>query len=279
MEIGFVADSTVDLPDVVLEKEKIETIPLYINIGDYGFLDKVEMSRENFYDNLSSFSQHPTTAAPGINTFVNAYQRQIENGYSEILSFHISKTLSNTIDIARLAARKIDKVPIHVIDSGNLSMGTGLLLQLAVRMAEAGEKVKEILRAVQDAVKRTHTVAILDTLEYLRRSGRINNIQFGLASILFVKPIIRMSDGRVELERIRTKKRAMNRMIQILEGLFPFQDFAFVHTNAPEKVEQLKRTVSKWLPVGLEILTGEVTPVIGSHIGPGAFGFAAITSK
>ena len=279
MKIGFVADSTVDLPDNILEKEKIRIIPLYINIGDHGFLDRVEMSRENFYDNLSGFSHHPTTAAPGINAFINAYQEQIEKGYSAILSFHISKTLSDTVDIARLAAKKIDKVPVYVIDSRNISMGTGLLLQLAVKMADAGEKVEKILQAVQDAIKRTHTVAILDTIEYLHRSGRITDIRFGLANLLFIKPVIQINDGRINFERTRTKKSALNRMIRIVEGLFPFQDFAFVHSNAPEKTEQLRKMVLQWIPVDQEILTGEVTPVIGSHIGPGVYGFSAISSK
>lgn len=279
MKIGFVADSTVDLPDRILEKEKIKIIPLYINIGDHGFLDKEEMSRENFYDNLSGFSHHPKTAPPGINTFINAYKEQVEKGYSAILSFHISKTLSDTVDIARLAAKSIDKIPVHVIDSRNLSMGTGLLIQMAIRMAESGEKVEEILQAVQAAIQRTHTVAILDTLEYLRRSSRITGIQFGLANLLFVKPIIQINNGRINFERTRTKKSALDRMIQIIEGLFPFQDFAFIHTNAPEKIEQLRKIFLQWIPADQEILTGEVTPVIGTHIGPGAYGFSAISSK
>lgn len=279
MTIRFVADSTVDLPDEIIEKEAIEIVPLYINIGETSFLDKVEMTRANFYENLPDFPYHPTTATPGIDSFINAYQRQIDKGASAIMSFHISKALSNTVDIARLAAEKISKVPVYVIDSKNLSMGTGLLLRLASEMAQSGEKVEEVMKAITDAIKRTYTMAVLDTLEFLKRSGRLSSIQFGLGSLLFIKPIIKMNDGVVDLERIRTRKKALNRLIQLLEALYPFQEFAFVHTHAPEKIEQFKTIIADWIPADKEILTGEVTPVIGAHIGPGAFGFSAITAQ
>ncbi len=279
MTIGFVADTTVDLPDEILERDNIETVPLYINVGEQSFLDKVEMTRASFYENLSSFKHHPTTATPGIDAFVYAFKKQIKWGASAIMSFHISEALSNTVDIARLAAEKITEIPIYIIDSGNLSMGTGLLAQLAVRMAESGEKVEEILKAVQDAIKRTYTVAVLDTLEFLRRSGRLSSIQFGLGSLLFVKPVIKMNDGKVDLERIRTRKSSLNRLIQILENIQPLQDFAFVHTHVPEKIASFREMVKGLFPADKEILTGEVTPVIGAHIGPGAFGFSAITTK
>ncbi|HAF61749.1 MAG TPA: hypothetical protein DCK95_05440 [Anaerolineaceae bacterium] len=279
MDIGFVTDSTVDLPDEVLIKEKIEMVPLYINIGEQSYLDKVEMSRANFYRNLASFSHHPTTATPGIDAFVHAYQKQVNQGASAILSFHISKVLSNTVDVARLASQKIVQVPVHIIDSGNLSLGTGLLLQLAVKMASSGEEVGEILKAVTDAITRTYTVAVLDTLEFLRRSGRLSSIQFGLGSLLFIKPIIKMNNGVIDLERIRTRKNAVKRLIQILEDLQLLDDFAFVHTHAPEKIEQFKQMVAGLIPSQQDTLTGEVTPVIGAHIGPGAFGFSAIAAK
>ncbi len=280
MKIGFVADSTVDLPDHILEEKSITIIPLYIHIGDHDFLDKVEMSRENFYANLSSFSHHPVTAVPGIDIFLKAYQTQIKRGNTAIFSFHLSNVLSKTVGVAQIAAQRIHNVPVYVIDSGNISMGTGLLLQMAVKMAESGEREKEIIKAVKDAVKRTHTVVILDTIEYLRRSGRIPpNIQLGWRNLLFTKPIIRMNNEKIELERIHTKKSAMHHLIQILEEFSPFQDLAFIHTHALDKVEKLKMNVSGLIPADREILIGEITPVIGAHIGPGVFGFSVITSK
>lgn len=279
MGINIVADSTIDLPEVILKQEKIETVPLYINIGDQSFLDKVEMTRANFYENLPDFPSHPTTATPGIDSFVKVYQKLIDKGATTILSFHISKELSNTVDVARVAAERIQKVPVHVIDTGNLSMGTGLLAQLAYHMAESGEKVEEILKAVADAIKRTYTVAVLDTLEFLRRSGRLTTIQFGLGSLLFIKPIIRMQNSKIDLERIRTRKGALHRLVEILESIQPLEEFAFVHTHAIEKIDQFKTIVADLIPPNKEILTGEVTPVIGAHIGPGAFGFSAIAAR
>ena len=158
-------------------------------------------------------------------------------------------------------------------------MGTGLLVQLAFRMAESGEKVEEILKTVTDAIKRTYTVAVLDTLEFLRRSGRLTNIQFGLGSLLLIKPVIYMQDSKIALERVRTRKGALHSMLEKLENIQPLEEFAFVHTHALEKVGQFKELVTDLIPAHKDILTGEVTPVIGAHIGPGAYGFSAIAAK
>jgi DegV family protein with EDD domain len=276
MKISIITDSTSDLPKDIQEKHNIDVIPLYINIGDQSYVDGVDMTRADFYKGLPKFKHHPTTAVPGIETFVSAFNRAIKNGAEAIISLHISKALSNTVDVARLAAEKIKKIPVHVLDTGNLSLGVGLLARHAAMMAEAGEKVKTIMAEISDKAKRTYTFALLSTLEFLRRSGRLSNIQFGLGSLLILKPIIKMNDGVIDLERTRTNNGSYRRLLELVAEKGKLEQIAFVHTHALERIEKLKVDAAGFIPKGFKPLIGEVTPVIGAHIGPKAVGFSLI---
>jgi len=276
MRITIVTDSTADLPQEVVQQHDIHVVPLYINIGEESYQDGIDMTREQFYRGLPNFKKHPTTAVPGIDAFVSTFERAIKNGADAIISLHISKVLSNTVDVARLAAERIKKIPIHVLDTGNLSLGIGLLARQAARMAEAGEKVKSILQEIGAKAKRTYTFAVLSTLEFLRRSGRLSNLQYGLGSLLMLKPIIKMNEGVTELERTRTINGSNQRLLQLVEERGKLEQLAFVHTYAPEKVEKLQQQAVRFVPEGEIPLVGVVTPVIGAHIGPGAVGFSLI---
>ena len=276
MKIALVTDSTADLPQEVVRKYDIGVVPMYINVGEKSYLDGVEMSREEFYTRLPNFKPHPTTAVPGIDAFVNVFKRAIDKGAETIISLHVGKSLSNTMEVARLAAEKIKEIPVHVFDPGNLSLGTGLLVREAAIMAEAGENVKNILGAIADKAKRTYTFAVLSTLEFLRRSGRLSNFMFGLGSLLILKPILKMNDGVVDMERTRTLNGSHNRLLELVEELGGLEQLAFVHTHAPEKLAQLQQEAAYLVPEGVIPLVGEVTPVIGAHIGPGAVGFSVI---
>jgi DegV family protein with EDD domain len=180
------------------------------------------------------------------------------------------------VDVARLAAERIREIPVHVMDTGNLSLGIGLLVEQAAKMAEAGEKIKSIIADVSDKAKRTYTMAVLSTLEFLRRSGRLSFLQFGLGSLLILRPIIKMNDGVINLERTRTVSGSQKRLLQMVEQLGKLEKLAFVHTHAPEKVKRLQEEAAYLIPAGETPLEGEVTPVIGAHIGPGAVGFSLI---
>ena len=264
------------MPEEVIRKHQIQVVPLYIHIGEQSFLDGIEMTREQFYRGLPGFKKSPTTAVPGIDAFLDAFNRAIEAGAEAVISLHISKALSNTVDVARLAAERIKHIPVHVLDTGNLSLGIGLLARRAALMAEAGEKTKSILSEITDKAKRTYTVAVLSTLEFLRRSGRLSRIQYGLGSLLALKPIIKMNHGVIGLERTRTTLGSHRRLLEIVQEKEALEELAFVHTHAPEKVEKLMIEVRHLIPKGQTPMIGEVTPVIGSHIGPGAVGFSFI---
>lgn len=134
----------------------------------------------------------------------------------------------------------------------------------------------ELVTLLEDQAARTYCFAALDTVEYLRRSGRLTRFQSSLASVLKIKPVLKMNDGEFDMERVRTRKAALGRVIELLSRLGPLEELALVHTHAPEEAEALRREAGDRIPKGVLSLTAEVTPVIGTHIGPGTVGFVAI---
>jgi DegV family protein with EDD domain len=278
MSIRVVTDSTCDLPAEVIASYGIGVVPLYINIGDRGYLDGVEITRAEFYNNLPTYTVQPTTAAPPPEKYWAIYETLAGQGATEILSIHISQALSAVVDTARLAAQEFKSIPVTVFDSQQLSLGTGFLVETAARLAQAGCTLEEILEVLNDQIRRSYVFAALDTLKFLRRSGRLNGVMAGLGSLLQLKPIMKMHDGKPDAERVRTRKRAMQRVVDLLREKGPLERVAIVHTHAPTYVEELRQQAAHLLPAG-EILSMDITPVIGAHIGPGAAGFAVITEK
>jgi DegV family protein with EDD domain len=277
--IRIVTDSNCDLPQGTLDEYGITVLPLYINVGTDSYLDGVDISRAEFYERLPKFRHHPTTSAPGPGQFYDLYQRLVEEGASEILSIHISPSLSAVINSARLAQEEFKLAPVTVFDSGQLTLGTGLQAVAAARAAAAGQTMDEIVAMLEDLRQRTYCFAGLDTLEFLRRSGRLSRFQWGLGSVLQVKPLLKMHDGVADMERVRTHARAVARVIELVEELGPLEELAVVHTHAPAEADALRRQARGLFPEGRESLSAEVTPVIGSHIGPGAVGFVAVRAR
>ena len=251
-------------------------VPLFINIFDKGYLDGVEITRQDFYTNLPDYTVHPTTGVPGVNAFLQAYKAVSSKGASEILSIHISENLSGTVGVAQTAAGEFGQTPITVRDSGQLSLGTGFQVETAARMANEGKTIDEILVALDDLMSRTFVTAGLKTLEYLRRSGRMSRFMTSLGSLLQLKPILTMKNGKPGSERVRTTQKAESRLIKMLEEHRPIERFALLHTNAPEEANAFYSRIAELIPEG-EIYSVDITPVIGAHIGPGAVGYAIIS--
>jgi DegV family protein with EDD domain len=278
MTIKIVTDSTCDLPEAVVTKHGITVVPLYINFGDQSYLDGVELSRQEFYERLPDY-ESPTTAAPGPEVFRRTYERLADEGATGVLSIHISISLSAVVDVARLAAKETDAVPVTVFDSGQLSLGTGFLVLTAAKAVAGGRSMDEIITLLEEQISRTHVFAALDTLEFLRRSGRMSRVMAGLGTALQIKPLLKMYDGNPTAERVRTRKRAIERLISLLSDLVPLEQVALVHTHAPDRAQDLRQRVQHLFPEGKVPFSVEVTPVIGAHIGPGAVGFACVTAR
>jgi DegV family protein with EDD domain len=277
--IRIVTDSSCDLPAELAARHGITIVPLYINVGKKSYLDGVEMTHEQFYEGLPHFDAHPTTSVPGPGQFVQVYERLAQAGATEIVSIHIGSALSAMVGVARLAAQETQSVPVTVFDSGNLTLGTGLLALTAARAAAEGRPLGQVIAALEDQASRTHCIAALDTLEYLRRSGRLSRVRFSLGSVLQIKPVLRMNGGEFQMERVRTRRGAGARVMEIVTQLAPFEQLTLVHTHALQKVELLGLQASHLFPTGGEPMIAEVTPVIGTHIGPGAAGFVAVQAR
>ena len=276
MAIKIVTDSTCDLPQEVINSLGVTVIPLYINIGQQGYLDGIDISRREFYSRLADYPSHPTTGTPGTAAFTQAFDSLVDEGVEEIISIHISEKLSATIDVARTASKEFQRAKVIVRDSGQLSIGTGFQVELAARMAIEGKTSSEILSALDSLGSRTFVTAGLDTLEFLRRSGRMNRFMTGIGSLIQLRPILTMKDGQPGSDRVRTSFRAEKRLISLLEARIPLERFALLHTNAHVKAEEFKKKIEKFLPEG-EIFSMDITPVIGAHLGPGAVGFAIVS--
>ena len=278
MAIRIVTDSTCDLPYELIEKYRITVIPMYIHVGELTFQDAVEISRQEFYERLPEFKHTPTTAAPGPETFRQVYEQLADEGATEILSIHISVKLSAVCNIAAQAAEETKAVKVTTFDSHQLSLGTGFQVLAAAQAAEAGRSMSEILSMLEDLVSRIHVFAALDTLEFLRRSGRMNFVISFLGTLLQVKPLMKMYKGDPTAERIRTRERAVKRLIELLQESGPIEKVALLHSNAADRAQTLLQTINPMLSVK-DILVEEINPTLGAHVGPGVIGFAVISKK
>jgi len=277
--IRVVADSTCDLPEELVEEFNIEIIPLYINFGDQGYLDRTEISRQEFYERMPAASPLPTTATPGVDMFRQAYDQLAGDGATQILSIHISHNLSATVDVARTAAKETASTKVTVYDSRQLSLGMGYLVQAAAKAAKENKSMDEIIAILDELNTRTYVFAALETLEYLQRSGRMSSVVAGLGNILRIKPILKMHEGDPTGERVRTYERAIQRIIQLVRELGTLEQLDLVHTNAPSRADELYQRSIELFPAGKKPLSVDVTPALGANIGPGVVGFSCIAAK
>ena len=278
MSVRIVTDSTCDLPAETIAQYGICVVPLYINVGQQGFLDGIDMTRAEFYEKLPTFPVHPTTAVPSPHKFRAMYDAFADKGATDVLSIHISAALSAIVNVARVAAQETTSTRVTVFDSQQLSLGTGFLVETAAKRAAAGCAIDEILTALNEQIKRSHVFAALDTLEFLRRSGRMNRLIANFGTLLQLKPIMTMYEGKPGSERVRTRERAMQRLLEMLHAVGALERVAIVHTHAPDRVVELRARAAHLLPSG-DILAADITPVIGAHIGPGMVGFAVVSAR
>lgn len=280
MTIKIVTDSACDVPAAIAAELGITVVPVYIHVGEQSYLEGVELTREAFYLNLPTYDPYPTTAAPATGAFTEVYERLTADGATQILSMHLAASLSATYNAARLGAETANSAPVTLFDTEQITIGAGLLILAAAAAAAAGHSLDEILALLNERVARTRVFGMLDTLDSLRRSGRVNWAQFGLGTLLQIKPVMMIWKGQVEVvARVRTSKRSVLQMLQMLEAYSPFERLAVIHVNAPDAAAQLRQQAEHLFPAEYEPLTVEITPAIGTHLGLGAVGFAGISAN
>jgi DegV family protein with EDD domain len=276
MKLGIVTDSTSDLPQYLVGQYDIEVVPSVLIVNGKEYADGQGLSREEFYQRLPGLKTHPTTAAPSIGEFAARYERLFGKGCDHILSIHAAGPLTSIISTARQAAHEFPD-RITVVDSLSLSLGLGF--QVLAAAENLGNGREATLAALESTRRRLHVFAALDTMEYLRRSGRVPAAITILGGMLHIKPLIELTDGEIKaIGAVRTTRQANERMLAFFKSGGGFERLAILHTGAEararEFLNQLMMQASRSLP--RDILMVNVTTVIGTHVGPNGLGFAAV---
>lgn len=279
MTLRIVTDSTCDLPDEVIKEYDITVVPVYVNLGEESYLDGIDLDKNEFYSRIERSKIYPTTASPAIDHFSKTFSKLASKGADCILSIHLSSSIGGVFNVAQLASRSVKSVLVRAFDAGQISMGTGFIVAAAAKMAKAGKNLNEIISNIQDLANRTYTFAIVDNLNFLRHSGRISQFKTLLGSVLQIKPVLRFYKGIPSVEIVRTSKAAYVHLIRSIKSLGNLERLSVLHINAREKAEILLKEAEKQFTGQLSPTIIEVSPAIGTHIGPGAVGFAAIVAS
>jgi DegV family protein with EDD domain len=276
--IRIVTDSACDLPPELADEYQIDVVPLTIRFGDEELLDRRDLTPEQFWARCASSPRLPETAAPAPGAFQEAYRRAAQEGATGIVCVNLSSALSATYQAAVTAAQAVaGEVPVRVVDSRSVSIAQGLMALTAARMAREGKALDDVAGAAEDLVARTRVFAALDTLENLKKGGRIGGAEAFLGSLLSIKPIIEVRDGVVESEsRQRTRGRSLQYLVDKVRQFGEVENLAVVHARAPD-LDQLLDLLAPVYPRE-RILVGQVGPVIGTHAGPGTIGVAFHTA-
>ena len=276
MKIGIVTDSTSDIPAYLVAEHNIQVVPTILILEGKEYADGIGITREEFYNRLPSLRTPPTTAAPSIGDFTTPYETLLTQGCDHIISIHAASQLTTIVNVARQAAKEFpDKVTC--IDSGSLSLGLGF--QVLAAAEESETDLKSALDAIASTRKRLQVSAALDTMEYLKRSGRVPGAVATLGGLLSIKPMIELIDGEVKpIGAVRTTKQADERILNFLLGLGDLERLAILHTNAEPRARQLLNELMNRARKSIprDILFVNVTAVIGTHLGPNGLGFAAV---
>ncbi len=271
MGIRVVTDSACDLSDELIAEYGIEVVPLTIRFGSEEFVDRVELSNADFWRRMASSPVLPETAAPSAGAFEAAFQSVAESGATGIVCINLSSKLSSTMQSAQIAAKAFSPdCPVEVVDSLSVSMGLGRLCMTASQLASEGADLDAIVAEVIDQRDRTKLFGVLDTLDNLRKGGRIGNARALLGSVLSIKPVIEVRDGAVEeAGKVRTRSKAMRALAdKVKEG--PIEKLSVLQGDAPD-VDELLEMIEPIVPRS-EIVVGQIGPVIGTHGGPRVLG-------
>lgn len=277
MTVRIVTDSTSDLPPALASEYGIAVVPLTVRFGDEEFLDGVDITSDQFFKRLQREAKTPTTAQPSPGQFREVYERLIEEGATAIVSCHISSKLSGTYESARQAAEGLS-VPVHLVDSKLFSLALSAGVIEAAKAARNGQPVEEVVAVAEDTFRRTHVFVTLETLEYLRRGGRLSRGQELVGSLLKVKPILTAEDGAVEaIGRIRTKPKALEEIVSRVAALRPWSHAFAIHATTPEDIDYVNDRFLGLSP-DTPVLTNRMGPVIGVYAGPGGVGVGCVTA-
>ena len=268
---AVVTDSTADLPAEWRDSYGIEVVPLKVLFGNETFRDGVDMTNEEFFRKLEGATKLPTTSAPSPGEFAEVYTR-LARDYQGCISIHIGAQLSATAEAARVGAQSVEGFTVNVIDSETVTMPMAFLCRTAAQSASLDEATAAVNKRIQSC----RVLALLDTLRYIEMGGRVSRAQAMIGTMLDLKPLLLVADREIKpVDRVRTRSRAIPRMIEFFRGDQPVEHVGVVHAQAPDEAEQIAAGLRKELP-DFEIPVGQIGCVLGTHTGPKALGLVYI---
>jgi len=270
-KFAVVTDSTADLPDEWRDRYGIEVVPLKVIFGAETFRDRVDMTDDEFFRRLAASTKLPTTSAPSPGEFAEVYRRLAED-HDGCVSIHIGAQLSATGEAARVGAQAVEGFRVEVIDSQTVTMPIAFLCQVAAEC----ETLDAAVAAVEARVPKCRVLALLDTLRYLEMGGRLNRAQAMIGTMLDLKPLLLVADREIKpVERVRTRSRAIPRMVDYFRNELPVEHVAVMHAQAADEAEVIAAGLRRELP-GQELVIGRIGCVLGVHTGPKALGIVYI---
>jgi DegV family protein with EDD domain len=278
VSVSIVTDSTSDLDPKTARRLGITVVPLTVRFGDQAYLDGVTMTSEEFFARLVASKELPKTSQPSPAQFAEAYRR-LSLETDTILSIHISAKLSGTLQSATIAAEEVrDRVRVEMLDSESASLGLAPVVIAAAQVAQAGVSLAGVLEAARYAMSRTRVIVMVETLEYLQKGGRIGRARAFLGGLLNVKPLLQVADGEVSpLERVRSRQKALDRMVQIVLETPDLKRVVVGHAVTPNDARAMLERVRAARP-DVELEEAYLGPVIGVYTGPGAIGAVMLRS-
>jgi DegV family protein with EDD domain len=280
LAVRIVTDTTADLPQSLAHDLGISVVPLSVIFGDEVFREGIDINHDLFYDKLINGKVHPTTSAPSVGDFLEVYEPLLKES-DEIVSIHLSSKLSATFSNAQQAAQILaDRgARIEVIDSQVVSLGLTFVTLAAARAAQGGADIEQIRAVSESTSRRIRIYVMLDTLEFLRRGGRIGRGRAFLGAMLRVKPLLSLRDGEIHPEeRVRTKAHATERLFQIATSYPNVEELAIGYSTNPRDAHDLQLRLEQAIP-HVNILVTRVGPVIGTHAGPGVLAIGLLEGE
>ena len=276
-KIALVTDSTCDLPESVVKDKNITVIPLNVHFGDETFLDGIDLQSNEFFEKLSTSEIHPQTSQPSVGRFVETYNDLLKK-HDSILSLHISSKLSATYNSALQAQKEIGNENIKVIDSMNGTLGLGAIVHHIADLNQKGESFENLVKEAEKIIPNAIFMGLVPTLEYLAKGGRIGKARAFMGSLLKIKPILSAVDGEIQsVGKARTLIKGMDFIVDEMKNR-KISKLFIVHANHEERANLLKEK-TKDLIDPKDVIIAEFGPVVGTHLGPGAFGVGFISSE
>jgi len=272
-KVAIVTDGASSLTPAMGKEYGLDVAPVYVTFNGETYLSGVNLDAAEFYRLLRANKKLPTTAQPTAQDFIDIYTKLAEE-VDEIVTVVISHHMSATLQSALMAQEQFKTVPVHVIDSESVTLGLGMMAIAAARAAAQGQDARQVVQLLEKIKQSMNVIFTVETLEYLQKGGRIGGATAFLGSALSIKPILYIKDGRIEpLERVRTRKRALARLLELVEEKVGKSEahFAVLHCEAGEEARELGEQVKAKFNCA-ELVIAEAGPVIGTHAGPGTLG-------